>query len=142
VSGGTGAKLGGRITEQEQRLLELVCRDGKSLRQAARDLRTTYPAVANTAYRLRIKVGATTLAHLGHIATAYGLIGTRRQCGSRGGVAMHQRNDEELCVKCRIFWRPYRREIKQRARERARAETKISGGDRVQSRDSSGIARM
>lgn len=128
MSGGTGAKLGGKITEQEQRLLELVCRDGKSLRQAARDLRMTYTAVANTAYRLRVKVGATTLAHLGHLATADGLIGTRPQCGSRGGVARHERYGEEMCVKCRIFWRPYRAGIKRRARDAARSETKISGG--------------
>ncbi len=118
MSGGAGPKLGGRITDHELRLLELVCRDGLSLQRAARELHTTYSAMANTAWRLRAKVGATTLAHLAHRATAEGLIGTRRQCGTRGGVAMHERNDEEMCVKCRIFWRPYRAEIKRRARDR------------------------
>jgi len=142
---GTRPPLGGPITQKEQRLLELLARDGLSLRQAARELtsvtgeQVSYAAVANAAWRLRTKLGATTLAHLAHIATADGLIGTRRQCGTRGGVAMHERHDEELCIKCRLFWRPYRREIKRRARDKARSENKISGGGRdVQPRDGSG----
>lgn len=134
---GTRPRLGGKVTDHELRILELVCRDGMSLRQAAKELHTSYPAVANAAWRLRTKMGATTLAHLAHIATADGLVGTRRQCGTRGGVAMHQRCDEELCIKCRMFWRPYRRDIKRRARDKARTETKISSGGvgDVQSRD-------
>lgn len=141
---GTRPPLGSRITPKEQRLLELLTRDGKSLRQAARELSSltgetvSYAAVANAAWRLRTKLGATTLAHLAHIATADGLVGVYPNCGTRGGVGRHERNHEELCIKCRIFWRPYRAEIKRRAREKAR-ENKISGGGRdVQSRDGSG----
>lgn len=117
------AHFGAGLSAKEVMVLEYLAIDGLSYREIARRTGWTLRSVEMTGYRMRIKTGARTNAHAVHLALAAGFLGTRHQCGTRGGVAMHERHDEEMCIKCRIFWRPYRREIKQRARSRARSET-------------------
>lgn len=123
-----GARFGLPLTEQEYRLLELMAMEGLTYQAAGRKLGITRSGAINTGRRVQVKLGAKSLMHAVHIAMSAGTLGVRPSCGTRGGVARHQRYDEEICIKCRIFWRPYRRDVKARARERARSETKISGG--------------
>lgn len=122
----------------EARVLEYLAIEGLSYREIARVTGYTTRSVEMTGWRMRTKVGARTNAHAVHLALAAGFLGTRRQCGTRGGVGQHERHGEELCIRCRIFWRPYRADIKRRARERSETETK--GAGRVRSRDGDGSA--
>lgn len=119
--------LGDPLHEREIRALWYLA-EGLTYQQVGRKMALSEQGAKSLGRTIMAKVGGRNITHTVHLAHCMGLIGTRPTCGSRAGVASHQYYGEEMCVKCRIFWRPYRRGIKQRAREKARSETKISGG--------------
>lgn len=113
------SKFGDPLTPREQWVLELTALDGMSYPQVAEQMRTTLRAAEMTGQRIKIKLGAATLPQAVHRAMAQGIIGAYPNCGTRGGVGRHERDHTPLCVKCRIFWGPYRLGVKRRSRERA-----------------------
>jgi DNA-binding CsgD family transcriptional regulator len=114
-------RFGVPLTPREQWVLELVGIDGLSMQEVASHTGSTVRAAWGTGYRIRIKLGARSMAQAVNIAMGSGVLGTHPKCGTRGGVARHERGGTPLCVKCRVFYTPYRREIKRRAREQGRA---------------------
>lgn len=112
VQVGPSPSGGGPVPSLGVREHELLTRVamGETYPQIAKDWCVEEVSVRTTGWRVRRKLGASTIAHAVFLACAAGILDPKRRHGDHAGFAAHVYRGEDPCEACWEGEREYRRE--------------------------------